>query len=124
MEIITKFFGKKIKGEVLEGLLSALGKDPQKLLQTSAEKWSTRDAHGRVVFYPTKEGVNVDLYVFREDYHRKDGTLKSDNLDNFSLPPENSLLISNMLEDDTSLFEEHIQGEIKYKNVSQTGPNK
>lgn len=115
MTLKTRWFGKKVKGDALKSLVSALGENPDNLLLSPEEsRWSTRNTHGRASFTPIKDGVSVDLYVFREDYHIKDGTIPADN---YGLPSlygnhylssdvDNNLLIQN--------YEAHIQGEIKY----------
>jgi hypothetical protein len=114
MAFKTRWFGKKVEGESLKNLVSALGENPQKLLQTSGERWSTKEVHGRVGFTPTNEGVNVDLYVFRTDYHIKDGTIPADNYDSHSLYG-NEILTSDIHKNElTFLSTKHIQGEIKY----------
>ena len=115
MTLKTRWFGKKVEGEPLKNLVSALGENPDRLLQTSNERWSTSEVHGRVNFTPTNEGVNVDLYIFREDYHIKDGTLNLDSLRDLSLYSERSPFSFNESKERfVQLHEKHIQGEIKY----------
>lgn len=97
MTLKTRWFGKKVKGEVLRNLIGALGENPGKLLQIPAEPKNTIiDTYGRVRFMPVKEGVNVDLYIFREEVN----------------------------DSETKYFNKNIQGEIKYQNVSQNRFNK
>jgi hypothetical protein len=118
MTLKTRWFGKKVKGDALVSLISTLGEDPNKLLQASGERWTTESAHGRVGFTPTKEGVNVDLYVFRKDYHIIDGTIPGDNsgsLNSSLLYTENPLFSVAASDNRTiQLWNHHIQGEIKY----------
>jgi len=114
MTIKTRWFGKRIEGEALESLIIALGENPELFLKTSSERWSPGKAHGRASFSPTEEGVNVDLYIFRKDFHIKDGTIPSDNPS-----PSPFYTYSQLWSDKTTQpVEEHIQGEIKYQNVS------
>jgi hypothetical protein len=128
MSLKTRWFGKKVEGDALKSLVSALGENPSKLLQATGEKWTTESAHGRVGFTPTKEGVDVDLYVFRRDYHIRDDTTPGNNLGVSSsslIYTENPLSSIAALNNRTvQLWDHHIQGEIKYNDVSKTGINK
>jgi hypothetical protein len=108
---MTRLFGKKIKGEPLKKLVSALGEDSNIILQTSKNGWSTGKAHGRVNYHPTDEGVNVDLYLFREDFHIKDGTT----------PEDSPILYSDVdKEEKTELYNHHIKGEVMKKQADLT----
>jgi hypothetical protein len=84
---MTRWFGKKVDGQVLRNLISALGENPGKLLQKPAEPGNTIvSTHGRVGFTPTNECLDVDLYIFREEVNNSG----------------------------TKYFNHNIQGEIKY----------
>ncbi|MCK5625186.1 hypothetical protein KAI04_05115 [Candidatus Pacearchaeota archaeon] len=115
MTIKTKWFGNKIKGEVLENLIVSLGKKPEEFLKTNEENWGSSNVHGKVNICPTEKGFDVDLYVFRTDYfktvsseaHIMNGTLTGDNLLDF-----NDWSFYNP---HIKRFEEHIQGELKLK---------
>lgn len=110
MTLKTRWFGKKVKGESLKNLISALGENPEKLLQTSEPNWDTRDADGRVGFTPTSEGVNVDLYIFRQDYCKvESNNIPSDSDEVISFGDALNKYIAKP-------FEAHIKGEIKYQN--------
>jgi len=115
MTIKTRWFGKRIEGEFLKNLVNALGEDSEKLLKTSDKDKVTLNSHGRVKFIPGKQGVNVDLYVFRTDYLKNEISnpnillSPSDDFDSFS---------SGDFYANVDLNEKHIQGEIKYQNVS------
>jgi len=120
MTLKTRWFGKKVKGDALVSLVKELGENPDKLLQSPGDKWSTREVHGRASFTPAKEGVKVDLYIFRTDYHIRDGTIPADNFSAHKLYSEEVLLFSEASEKElTQTYNHHIQGEIKYQNVSK-----
>lgn len=119
MTIKTKWFGKKIQGKTLSNLLKAVGENPRKLLLTPLERWSTRETYGKVHLSPVKEGIKVDLYVFRTDYHTKDDSISADKI---SHPI--GLIGTSSTEELTRSYQKHIQGEIKYKNVSPKRINK
>jgi hypothetical protein len=64
---------------------------------------------------PTSEGVNVDLYIFREDFHIRDGTILADNYDLHSLYGNEILFLSDVdKKESTQIFNHHIQGKIEY----------
>jgi len=73
MTLITRLFGKKLKNEELTNLMDVLNIDKSTL--NSPHKWLVNKYWGRCLTSPNKDGINVDLYIFREDYHFCDGSL-------------------------------------------------
>jgi hypothetical protein len=107
MTLKTRWFGKKVKGEPLKSLVSALGENPKRLLESSIHPNATISVHGRVGFIPTKEGVNVDLYVFREESYKRE----------FSDVIKINFITGPSSDERKDFYYDHIQGEIKYNKT-------
>ena len=78
MTLRTRLFGKRIGGKSLRNLVKALGENPDEVLNSPLERWSTENVHGNCNLTPVEGGINVDLYVFRRDIHFVDGTISWD----------------------------------------------
>jgi hypothetical protein len=115
MTLKTRLFGKKVKGDALKSLVSALGENPSKLLETPEEGWKSGEMYGKASFSPAKEGINVDLYVFREDYFLLGDiiplTSNIYNNDSYGGGVSPNDISNNIL---INSNKKHLQGEIKY----------
>ena len=68
MSLKTKFFGKKVRGQELTNLMDALKID-KRILINRGEKMTTENYWGKCSVKPKEDGLDVDLYVFRKDFH-------------------------------------------------------
>ncbi len=53
-------------------------KQSQSILYTSLERWTTEEVKGKCILTPVNDGIDVDLYIFRTDFHYVDGTIAAD----------------------------------------------
>ncbi|MBM3233015.1 hypothetical protein FJZ18_02515 [Candidatus Pacearchaeota archaeon] len=77
MALLTRIFGKRIQGEDLDNVLKNLGHRSAEQEMRPLEKW-TASYHGRLRTKVKGDGIEVDLYLFREMYHNNDGTIGLD----------------------------------------------
>lgn len=105
MTLRTKLFGRKIQGEALENLLKAIGRDPERVLNTSRPHSQTKKVYGRYIITPEKEGLNVDLYIIRTDIHDVKSTFGVDDWRNGVGLPEEHVPYT---------YGKHMTGKIKY----------
>ena len=97
MTFKTRWFGHKIEGENLKNLVNALGKNPEGLLEPPKEGWNQGQLTGRVRLSPEKDGIKVDLYVFRRDYASFDDMPENSLLFDTSYDPSRSFSADNKI---------------------------
>lgn len=104
MTLKTRLFGKKIQGEALEKLLGVMGEKTTIFYDPAPSKWSRGKVEGKCTLVPVNDGIAVDLYIFREEIHKVDGTIPADH--------EEQNLGKKYL---TCTTKSHIKGKIPYE---------